>query len=212
MTSTDPYRTVARFYDLLIEPANVKLKDIGVTMAPPEPGLTLLDVGCGTGTMLERYAAGGCEVTGLDASAAMLAQARRRLGPGAHLHLGDAARMPFADAAFDLVVMTMVLHEMPPQLRSAVLAEAIRVLDPQGRLLLIDYAAGPWRFPKGWLLKAFVTTVEALAGAEHFRGYRHFLRHGGLPALARRHELQVAHRRVIGGGNLELCVLRPAPA
>jgi SAM-dependent methyltransferase len=72
----------------------------------------------------------------------MLEVARRRLGTGASLTVGDAARMPYPDRTFDLVLAATVLHEMPPQVRTAALGEMKRVLRPGGRMLLIDFEAG----------------------------------------------------------------------
>ncbi len=115
----------------------------------PHAGLgRVLDIGTGTGRLLELLGARAATATGLDASRAMLALARARLAglqlPNCAVRLGDMYRLPFADAAFDLVVLQMVLHHAEDP--AAVLAEAARVLAPSGRLVVIDlaaYAASP---------------------------------------------------------------------
>ena len=63
---------------------------------------TLLDLGCGAGMFLSLAAATGADVTGVDASPAMLALAHERL-PQADLHPGDLEDLPFGDAIFDIV-------------------------------------------------------------------------------------------------------------
>lgn len=74
-------------------------------------------------------------VTGFDVSAAMVDRARRRLGDDADLRVADlSAPLPFADAAFDDVVASLVLHYLEDW--SGPLAELRRVLKPGGRLLL----------------------------------------------------------------------------
>jgi ArsR family transcriptional regulator len=110
----------------------------------PASGLgRLLDLGTGTGRLLELLAPRIRSGLGIDASRAMLALARARLArPGlghCTVHLGDLYRLPLPDAAFDLVVLQMVLHYVEDP--TAALAEAARVLAPGGRLLVVDLAA-----------------------------------------------------------------------
>ncbi len=110
----------------------------------PHAGLgRVLDIGTGTGRLLELLGYRASAATGIDASRAMLALARARLAglalPNCAVRLGDMYRLPFADAAFDLVVLQMVLHYAEDP--AAVLAEAARVLAPGGRLVVIDLAA-----------------------------------------------------------------------
>ncbi len=102
----------------------------------------VLDVGTGTGRLLELLAPRMGAGLGVDASRAMLALARVRLADAAFSHcqfrLADMCALPLADACFDLVVLQMVLHyaEAP----ALVVAEAARVLAPGGRLVVVDLA------------------------------------------------------------------------
>ncbi len=111
-------------------------------MLPPQMG-KLLDIGTGTGQMLELLAPRISSGIGLDASRAMLALARARLSrPGlthCTVRLGDMYRLPMPDSVFDHVVMQMVLHYAEDP--KAALAEAIRVLRPGGRLVIVDLAS-----------------------------------------------------------------------
>ena len=205
--SEDPYRRVARIYDRLFEPANRNLRELGMRLYPPGEGARVLDIGCGTGVHLELYRKAGCKPSGIDASAAMLDVARQRLGPGADLRLGDATRMPYADASFDLILCMLVLHEMEQGMRLAVLAEMRRLLAAGGRVLVIDYHAGPARPLKGWLTKVFILLAEMAAGRRHFRNYRHFMSLGGVPALIAGSRLAEEQRKVVAGGTLVLHLL-----
>jgi ubiquinone/menaquinone biosynthesis C-methylase UbiE len=102
----------------------------------------LLDIGTGTGRVLELLAPRVRQGLGVDASKAMLALARARLSnPGlAHcaVRQADMYRLPLADASFDIAVLQMVLHfaEDP----AGAIAEAARVLRPGGQLIVIDLA------------------------------------------------------------------------
>ncbi len=112
-------------------------------LLPPNGLGRMLDIGTGTGQMLELLAPRISGGLGIDASRAMLALARARLArPGLDhcaVRLADMYRLPLADAEFDLVMLQMVLHYAEDP--SAVLAEAVRVLRPGGRLVVVDLAA-----------------------------------------------------------------------
>jgi ArsR family transcriptional regulator len=111
-------------------------------MVPGQAVGRLLDIGTGTGRVLELLAPRISHGVGVDASKAMLELARARLArPGlghCSVRLADMYRLPFPNDGFDLAVMQMVLHyaDDPP----GVLAEAARVLRPGGRLIVIDLA------------------------------------------------------------------------
>lgn len=124
----------------------------------------MLDVGCGTGTGLARYAEAGCTVLGVDVSAAILDKAAAWLGDRAELHLIDGADLPFDDDRFDLVTTSMVLHEVPADAREAFVVEMARVARPEGRVLFIDFRFGQLRGWKGPMLRALSSVIERLSG------------------------------------------------
>src|SRR5206468_1199046 len=94
-------------------------------------GATILDLGCGDGSHMRLLAAGG-RVFGSDVSLAALRQARNS-GP---VLVADGQRLPFPDGAFDFVHVSHVLHHAHDF--RAVLREANRVLNPEGRLVLVE--------------------------------------------------------------------------
>ena len=100
----------------------------------------LLEVGFGTGSLLQRLTVKARQVIAVDHSQAMLAAARERItaaGLGAvELKLGQMEALPLENALVDVAVMNMVLHHAPDP--GAVIAELARVLRPGGRLLLCD--------------------------------------------------------------------------
>ena len=105
----------------------------------------LLDLGCGTGALLREVKRNypRLAVAGLDLSAPYLAVARRRLAPWSRVALIEAAAeaMPFAEAEFDIVSCVYLFHELPKQVRRAVVAEIRRVLKPGGSSDLCRLAA-----------------------------------------------------------------------
>ena len=102
------------------------------------PGERVLDIGCGTGLLLEqlRRETPQAAYAGVDLCPAMLSKAVHRSGPSL-LIVGDAAQLPFADRTFDLVVSTSSFHFWPNPL--AGLREIARVLRPGGRAVITDW-------------------------------------------------------------------------
>ncbi len=204
----DPYKKIAKLYDTLLGPLTSGLRALGMKMFPPREGMAVLGVGCGTGIYLELYQKAGCNVYGIDQSPSMLQVARNRLGESADLYMGDASNMPYPDKKFDLIIFSTVLHEMPREVRAAVINEAKRTLKEEGRILLIDFHPGPIRPLKGWLYKIIITFIEFAGGREHFKNYRDFIANKGLPVIASAHSLSVDKEKIVSGGNIALFLLR----
>ena len=137
-------------------------------------GDTVLDVGCGTGTLLQSIAASapGARVTGLDADPAVLRIARRKLAESdtpCEWIRGQSTKMDLPDATFDHVVSSLFCHHLRPGDKQATIAEIFRVLRPRGSIHIAD-----WGRPTGslqrlayyqiQLLDGFATTTEHLSG------------------------------------------------
>lgn len=106
------------------------------------PFSRVLDIGTGTGRMLSLFADRSERLDGIDFSHRMLTVARANLERGgvthAHVRQGDAAALPYEDASADLVIIHQVLHFIDEPER--IIAEAARVLAPDGKLLVVDFA------------------------------------------------------------------------
>lgn len=169
---------------------------------PPRLG-RLLDIGAGTGRLLELVAPRVASALGVDASREMLALARGRLAERGlagrcAVRQADMYRLPLADDSFDAVTLQMVLHYAEDP--AAALAEAARVLRPEGALVILDLAAHgrtellerhKHRWPgfddaalAGWLGQAGCALADPLT-----------IEGGPLPV-----RLWPARRRVVAGG------------
>ena len=108
-------------------------------------GESVLDVGCGTGTLAiaaKRRVGPGGSVSGVDASLEMLARAEKKAkasGVEVLFKPGAAEKLPFSDASFDLVLCTVMLHHLPAKPRQECAKEIRRVLKPEGRVLAVDF-------------------------------------------------------------------------
>jgi SAM-dependent methyltransferase len=148
------------------------------------PGEHVLDVGCGGGLLLRDALAAGARATGLDHSEEMVRLARER-APGAEVVLGTAHSLPFGDAAFTAVSMSIVFFFLDDPV--GVLRECRRVLRAGGRL-------------------AVYTTAPELRGTpaapEPLANHGHFYADDELAALAERAGLRDVAVRNDGGGQL----------
>ncbi len=157
----------------------------------------LLDVGTGTGALLDELAArprAPRRVVATDASAAMLARVGA-LPPGWAVHRADATRLPLADGAVDVATAAYLLHVLDAPVRAAALGELRRVLRPGGRLVCVT---------------PLLPGVAGRVGDALAAGMPRAL--GGLRSLDPRRELVAAgfvlvRARSLRGGYPSLCVL-----
>lgn len=124
-------------------------RERALSLAHLSAGESVLDIGCGTGTLAiaaKRQVGGDGNVFGIDASPEMIARASKKAKKaGVEVDFKNALveSLPFSDAQFDVVLSTLMLHHLPGKLRSQCAAEARRVLRPGGRLLAIDFGTSP---------------------------------------------------------------------
>jgi ubiquinone/menaquinone biosynthesis C-methylase UbiE len=119
-----------------------ELDEATAAVAGLAPGRTL-DVACGTGYLTQRLPG---EVVGLDQSARMLAEARRRL-PGVGFVQGDALALPFPDGSFDRVFASYFYCHLLEEERARFLAEARRVA---AELVVLGSRHGEGEEPERW--------------------------------------------------------------
>jgi ubiquinone/menaquinone biosynthesis C-methylase UbiE len=82
-----------------------------------------------------------------------------------------------------------------------------RVVKPEGRVLIIDYRSGSLRM-KGYIARSLSTVAERIAGRDHYRNWRRYLRSGGIPSMATEAGLSVEREKIVAGGNLALWLLK----
>jgi ubiquinone/menaquinone biosynthesis C-methylase UbiE len=125
-----------------------------------------LEVGIGSGLNLPFYGPAVTRASGIDLSAAMLRIARERaesLGRKIVLTQGDAERLPFPDAAFDTVAVSLVLCTVPEPARA--LREVARVCRPGGRVVLMEHVLSPVA-PAAWAQRLIAPLQEHAIGCD----------------------------------------------
>lgn len=142
------YDVYARFYDGF-EFVFKRCMATGLADARFRPGSLVLDVGVGTGLSLPYYAS-GVRVVGIDLSAGMLREAAKKAAGDSQKNIGaaveliqtDALCLPFADGAFDGLVMSHVISTVPNP--ALALREAIRVCRNGARIVLVNHFRSEW--------------------------------------------------------------------
>lgn len=135
------------------------------------PGMHVLDLGCGTGTLaiMIKLAHPGVEVTGLDGDPAVLEIADEkaaRAGVFIRLDSGQATNLPYPDHSFDRVVSTLVIHHLAMTDKQRAFVEARRVLRPDGELHILDFGKpySPYTRLAAAIMRRFEETAEQLDG------------------------------------------------
>ncbi len=144
------------------------LREMTVDLAGLKPGESVLDVGCGTGTLAlaaKRRVGPGVDVFGIDASPEMIARAQARSkkrSAGVAFRQAAVERLPFLDGQFDVVLSSLMLHHLPDDIRARAFTEIRRVLKPTGRFLAVDY-----RPPANALRRSLVRLTLGRAMADY---------------------------------------------
>lgn len=124
----------ARTWALIQERVMLPAFEVVLTKVNASPGLSLLDIGCGSGMAALLAALRGAQVSGLDASPASIAIARERAPAGAFA-IGEMEELPYADHAFDVVTGFNAFQYATNPVKA--LQEARRVTKPGGKVALL---------------------------------------------------------------------------
>ncbi len=165
-----------------------------------EPGFRVLDLGCGTGTLtiLVKQMHPTTQVVGIDGDDNVLAIARAKAEQQRveiTFDQGLAFQLPYADASFDRVLSSLVLHHLTTDDRQRALGQVWRILKPGGEFLIIDF--GPPRNGLAWVIALAMRHLERAAD----------LINGLLPDQLRRagfQNVQIVTRFMTGFGSIAL--------
>lgn len=111
-------------------------------------------------------------------------------------HLADATNLPFPDGYFDYATVSFGLHDKEKPIRYQIISEMKRVVKQDGALILIDFQVPLPR--NAWAV--FARIIEFLAGGSHYRGFRDYLKNGGLEDILMNHGLREECRAYLVSG------------
>lgn len=169
----------APVYDFLLQPFIHKLRKTVVDLAIKYRSKKVIDMCCGTGHQLKYLRNAGIETTGVDINDLMIRQAGRNNSKDS-CKKGDARSTTFPDHHFDMAITSLSLHEMPDQNAREIIQEMIRVVKPNGQLIIIDY---DFTDHSSNLMKAGMKMIEYIVGGEHYRNFRKYIKLGQMPYL-----------------------------
>lgn len=187
------YDAIARLSALSVG-GEKRFRQLALAGLKVTPQTRILDLCCGSGQATQFLLQYSQQVTGLDASPKSLQRARQNV-PGAEYVEGLAEQMPFGDRCFDLVHVSVALHEMAPVQLQQILQEVYRVLQPGGMLAIVDlHAPTNWLFWPG--LSAFVLLFETETAWQFLKT--------DLPQLLQEIGFQLNRYTLHAGGSLQV--------
>jgi ubiquinone/menaquinone biosynthesis C-methylase UbiE len=146
-----------------------RLRDMAIRLLEPRLAGRTLQIACVYGNLTNRLAAlvpGEGQLDVLDVLPVQIDNLQKKLPAGHRVGLihGDSSRLDMiASASYDQALLFFLLHEQPEDVRRATLAEALRVLRPGGRLLIIDYHRPREKHPLRWVMKQILCRFEPFA-------------------------------------------------
>jgi ubiquinone/menaquinone biosynthesis C-methylase UbiE len=137
-----------------------------IEQAQVSSGSRVLDVGCGTGTLviMTKELHPETQVVGIDADSKILGIARAKAakaGISVTLDQGMADQLPYSDNSFDRVLSSLFLHHLSTESKRRTLREVFRVLRSDGQLHVVDF--GPPRTFYSRLIARFTARSEEVA-------------------------------------------------
>lgn len=202
MSIDKPHYYDGKLYEILIDRALKEVRDIIIEQI--EAGSTVIDIGCGTGVLVFDLTEKCKSVTGVELSSKMVEHAKRRQQSNGKNNItfihDDATSLPhFKNKQFDYLTISMVLHEMTPELRIRVLNEAKRIAK---KIIVADYVVPQ---PLSFAGKR-TRIVEFLAGIEHFKGFRDFQNNNGIDQLLQNCQLSICSEFINRNGTIRVAV------
>jgi ubiquinone/menaquinone biosynthesis C-methylase UbiE len=187
-------------YETLITPLWRDVRECTPEFSGMKAGDKVLDVCCGTGAQVLEYGRRGIIATGVDISPDMLniamSNGMKQRAVNVSFQLANAINMPFPDGYFDYASIFLGLHDKEKPIRNQIVSEMKRVVKQGGALILLDFQVPLPRNVWGVLMRV----MEFFIGGSHYRGFKDYLRNGGLDGILKKHGLREECRTYLKGG------------
>lgn len=184
------------FYSNFIDPLLKKMrKKVAAEISTHE---TVIDIACGTGAQVFQMVETAERIVGVDLSESMIKYAseksKKQVVKNVEFVVADAIKLlPFADNEFDVAIMSLALHQFPPEVYESILNEMKRIAK---RIVIVDYAVP---VPNNIMGKAS-KIIEFLAGREHNRCFKKYCKAGGLETILAQNGIVINKLKKFGGG------------
>ena len=178
----EEYNFSAATYDTVLYLALQPIRQVVLNELLEHKDKTILDLCCGTGSQLKLLSKHGfSNLHCLDLSQAMLRVAKK----GDHLinvYNQDAAKTDFANASFDILIISFAIHEKNRETQEKMLNEAYRLLNQDGLIVIVDYVFDDKTKMFG---RVGIRLIEQMAGGEHYRNFKGYIQNHGLASLVK---------------------------
>ena len=189
-------------YDWALEPPLKNIKKRVAHFISRYDLYPALDICCGSGVQCFRIIKNGDSVYGLDLDIRMIHYAASKY-PQIPFMCADAVNIPVKDSSLGGAILSYALHDKFPETRIKILREIRRILNPEGKIVFVDFE-DPWN-RKSRMASLYTYWIERIAGKDHFNNGRQFLQQGGLRSFIQqygleeieRHDVELAHTSVV---------------
>ncbi len=197
------YDFIARLYDPILYLALHPIRIAVMNELLQSKEKAILDLCCGTGNQLKLLSKNGFKnLHGLDVSSAMLEVVKKDSYP-IKIYLEDATKTNFKNETFDIVLISMAIHEKDRLTQEKFLNEAYRIIKKDGTMLVVDYV-----FDKktSGLGRSGICFVERLAGKNHYNNFRSYIKYKGLSSLIKKERFKLIknYRKLFNGVTISL--------
>lgn len=169
-----------------------------------KPGLSIIDIACGTGSQVFEIAKMAKRTVGIDLSESMIKYATKRSINqklnNAEFFVADATNLSsFSDNEFDIGTMSLALHQFAPEIYIPILSELKRITN---KVIIVDYSVPLPKNAAGYASRI----IEYLAGKTHYKNFSNYYKLGGLNEILTSHQLTIEKTEWFGGGAFQLTV------
>jgi len=168
----------------------------------------ILDLCCGTGNQLNLLSKHGFKnLYCLDISDPMLEIAKRS-NSSIKIYNEDATKTSFNDASFDVVIISFAIHEKDRNTQQALIDEAYRIIKKDGLMLIADYVFDNKTTKFSRIL---ISTIERIAGGEHYRNFKNYIRNDGLLSLIEKDKFKLIKYNRMSFGAVTISIYQKIP-
>jgi len=168
----------------------------------------ILDLCCGTGNQIKLLSKHGFKnLYCLDISTSMLEIAKRS-DSSIKIYNEDATKTNFDNASFDIVIISFAIHEKDRNTQQALINEAHRIIKKDGFMLVVDYVSDNKTTKFGRIL---ISTIERIAGGEHFRNFKSYIQNKGLSNLIKKDKFKLIKYNRMSSGAVTISTYQKIP-
>ena len=187
-------------YDLLLYPFLNKVRQITAQKILQYKPKSLIDICCGTGNQLKQLTNKDIGLTGIDNSPHMLKNANEL-----NCYLQDATDIKFPKGSFDMAIIQLALHEKTNDVQQKIVSEIYRIVKKDGYIIVVDYEMGKHTRKSA---KYIIYAIEYIAGKEHYKNFKQYLRNGGINELFKTPDFRLVEKDNIAGNAMAITIFQ----